>query len=71
MKVLAPGLDADVGEIDANQGEVIGQDFGMREIIERRHHQALGQIAAGAENHHRAGIGGAKPQRRRALGLRG
>ena len=51
----------------ADQRKFLRQHFGAREIVERRHHQALGQVAGGAENHHGAGIGrlGLTPRRAR------
>jgi hypothetical protein len=41
-------------EIDADQAKFVGKLVRAGEVIERRHDQALGQVAGGAENHHRA-----------------
>jgi len=49
--VLSPVADAD-------QREILRQHVGVCEVVERRHHQALGEVAAGAEDHHGARIGG-------------
>ena len=57
VKMVAPALGSSLRQVHADQGEFLRQHFGAREIVECRHHQALGQIAAGAEDHHGAGIG--------------
>ena len=58
VKMLTPALRGAVGEIDADQGEMGGQDSGPDEIIERRHHKALGEVSESAEDHHDASVGG-------------
>ena len=58
VKMLTPALGGAVGEIDADQGEMGGQDSGPDEIIERRHHKALGEVSESAEDHHDASVGG-------------
>ena len=54
-EALAPVLDGPVAVVDADQPEAVGQPLGGDQIVERRHDQALGQIAGGAEDHHGAG----------------
>ena len=71
VKLVAPAFAVPLGEIDADQREFLRQHAGAREIVERRHHQALGQVAAGAEDHHGARIGRRqRPPRRRFDDLR-
>src|SRR5262245_16939204 len=41
--------------VDADDGEPVGQPIGSDQVVERRHDQALGQIAAGAEDRHGGG----------------
>ena len=66
VKVVAPALGGSLRQVHADQREFLRQHLGAREIVERRHHQALGQVTAGTEDHHGAGIGrtGLAPRRR-------
>ena len=66
VKMVAPALRRSLRQVHADQREFLRQHLGAREVVERRHHQALGQVAAGAEDHHGAGIGraGLSPRRR-------
>ena len=41
---------------DADHAEVVGQQPGGGEIVERRDHQPMGQVAGGAEDHEGAGV---------------
>jgi hypothetical protein len=43
--------------IDADDGEAIREHSASHEIVERRHDEALGQIAAGAEDRYDGGWG--------------
>ena len=54
-EALAPFLRGPVAVVDADQPESVGQPLGGHQIVERRRDQALGQVAAGAEDHHGAG----------------
>ena len=49
-QALAPLLGGLFVVIDADDGEVVRKLSGSHEIVEGRHHETLGQIAAGAEN---------------------
>src|SRR5262245_30539803 len=51
-QVLAPRIRGLVVMVDADDGEPVGKPVGSDEVVERRHNEALGQIAAGAENRH-------------------
>ena len=42
---------------DADDAESVRQQVARREIIERRDHQPVREVAGDAENHERAGIG--------------
>jgi hypothetical protein len=53
-EVRAPFLRGLGGPIDADELEGVGQPPGIDQIVERRHDQALGQVAGGAEDHHGA-----------------
>ena len=44
-----------IGTIDADDREMVRNAAGAHEIVERRHQQPPRQVAAGAEDHHRAG----------------
>jgi hypothetical protein len=54
-EVLAPFLRSLGGQVDADELESVGQPLGVDQIVERRHDQALRQVAGGAEDHHGAG----------------
>ena len=54
-QALTPLLRGRVREIEADELEAVGKPLGTREVIERRRDQSLGQVAGGAEDHHRAG----------------
>src|SRR5262249_44217331 len=41
--------------IDPDDAEAVGQALGHHQVVERGHDQALGEIAAAAEDHHSAG----------------
>jgi hypothetical protein len=43
--------------VDADDGETVREHSASHEIVERRHDEALGQIAAGAEDRHDGGRG--------------
>jgi hypothetical protein len=47
-ETFAPLVDAILAMADADQRKVFRQQLGTREVVERRNHQALGEIAAGA-----------------------
>ena len=66
VKMVAPALRRSLRQVHADQRKFLRQHLGAREVVERRHQQALGQVAAGAEDHHGAGIGraGLAPRRR-------
>ena len=53
-QAVAPVVFTPRGDIDTDDGEVLRQQIGMREVVQGRHQQAMRQIAAGAEDHHRA-----------------
>ena len=57
------GLRGEV--IDADKLELVGELAGLRQIVERRDDQALGEVAGGAEDHH-----GAWRRGRGAFGVR-
>ena len=67
VKVVAPAFRGSLRTGHADQRKVLRQHFGAGEVVECRHHQALGQVAGGAEYHHGAGIGwlGLTPRRGR------
>ena len=72
VEAVAPLFGGAFAVADADQCEVFRQHAAVREVVEGRHHQALGEIAAGAEDHHGAGIGRLRPPaRRRFHPLRG
>src|SRR5919106_727221 len=54
-EVPAPFLRSLGGQVDADELESVGQPLCIDQIVERRHDQALGQVAGGAEDHHDAG----------------
>src|SRR5262245_16712 len=54
-QVLAPHIRGLVVMVEADDGELLGKPIGSDEVVERRHDEALGQIAAGAENRHGGG----------------
>ena len=64
-EILAERLVGTVIVIDAEDREALGQEARPREVVERGHQQALGQVAAGPEDHQRAGR-----RRLRAAGCR-
>ncbi len=43
------------GQVDADETKFVGQLVVICQVVERRHDQALCEVAGGAENHHRAG----------------
>ncbi len=53
-QALAPIHRGLGGQVDADEPESIGEPLDPDEVVERRHHQTLGQIAGGAEDHHGA-----------------
>ncbi len=67
VKMIAPTLRSSLRQVHTDQREFLRQHLGVGEIVERRHNQALGQVTAGTEDHHGAGIGGTglAPLRRR------
>ncbi|OIQ68150.1 hypothetical protein GALL_502590 [mine drainage metagenome] len=54
VQAVAPLVRVQVGQIDADQFECLRQQSGVRQIVQRRHQQSLGQVAARAENDHGA-----------------
>jgi hypothetical protein len=42
---------------NADHAEIVRQQIGRSEIVKRRHHQPMGEVAGGAEDDERAGIG--------------
>ena len=42
-------------QINADELKPLRQTFGADQVVERRHHQPLGQVAGGAEDHHGTG----------------
>ena len=56
VKMVSPAFGRAGREINADQGEVVRQQFGAFKVVERWHHQTLGQIAAGTEDDHGAGV---------------
>ena len=57
VQAVAPRVGIQVGEIDTDQLEVFRQQAGGGEIVQRRHQQALRQVAGGTENDHGARAG--------------
>jgi len=53
--MAAKGLVAHFQPVHADQGEVGRQQIGARQVVQRGHEQALGQVATGAKDDHRAG----------------
>jgi hypothetical protein len=51
-----PALGGAVGGAEADQRELLRQEPSAREVVQRRHQQPHGKIAAAAEDHHGAGI---------------
>ena len=43
---------------DPNDGELVGQELALSEIVDRRNQHAFGEITRGAKNHHGARSGG-------------
>ena len=58
VKAIPPRFGGSLRKIDPDQCKIFGQHSSVRQIIERGHNQALREIAARAEYHHRAGISG-------------
>ncbi len=56
-EVPAPALVRAVGVVDAPDRGGLVEEPAAGEVVERRHQEALGQVAAGAEDHDRAGRG--------------
>jgi hypothetical protein len=54
-QVPTPFLGGQVVVIDADDGKVVRELPGSHKIVERRHDETLGQIAASAENRHGGG----------------
>ena len=72
VKLRAPGFRGTLRTRHPDQHEVLRQHLGAREVVECRHHQAVGQIPGGAEDHHGAGVGWLRlPPGRRLHDLRG
>src|ERR1700748_196063 len=63
VEIVAPLINGQVGKIDTDQGEILRQQVADREVVERRHDEPLGQIAARTKNHHGAGAGGLRFER--------
>ena len=40
-QAVAPGVVVSFGDIDADDGEVFGQQAGVRQVVERRHQQPM------------------------------
>jgi hypothetical protein len=57
MKAFTPAVGCTVRPGDADQGKLLRENFAARKIVKRRYHQTLGQIAGGAKDDQRAGIG--------------
>ena len=57
MKALTPAVGSTVRPGDADQGKLLREHFAARKIVKCRYHQTLGQIAGGAKDDQRAGIG--------------
>src|SRR6185437_5930058 len=51
MQPVAPILGRTLVVIDADNGELVGQQAGFEQIVERRHDQPFGEVAARAEDH--------------------
>ena len=58
VEVRAEGLSRVVARGEADDGEMLGQQVVPGEVVQRGDELALGQIAARAEDHHHARIGG-------------
>ena len=72
VKVVAPAFRSSRRPRHADQREFFRQHLGAREIIKCGNHQAFGEVAGGAEDHHGARIGRFGLPCRRALNeLRG
>ena len=54
-QALAPLLRGLWARDRRRRAGIVGQLLGLRQVVERRHDQALGQVAGGAEDHHGAG----------------
>ncbi len=67
MQTVTPILGTALGDVDADDGEMFGDEAGAREIIQRRHKQTLREVAAGAKDHHSAGAGRLRLTPRRRL----
>src|SRR5262249_6412378 len=65
METIAPILHGALRMIHADQRKILREDLGVCQIVERRHHQALGQIAGSAEDHHDTGVSRSELPRRR------
>ena len=67
VKLVAPAFSGSFRPGHADQRELLRQHLGAQQIVERRHHQALGQVAGSAEDHHGARVGrfGLAPRRAR------
>ena len=63
-EALAPLLHVAEPMVDADQPEAVRQPFRCHQVVERRCHQSLRQIASGTENDHGAGR---RDRRRRDL----
>ena len=64
-KMVAPTLWGFIRPGDADQRELFRQQSSERQVVESGRHQALGQVACSAEDHH-----GARIRLRRLIGLR-
>jgi hypothetical protein len=49
-QALSPVLRGRVGQVYADQPEFLGQLLGVDQVVERRHDQALGQVACGGRS---------------------
>ena len=54
-EVRAPLRSSHGGEIDADETKLVGELMVVGEVIKRGHDKTFGQVAGGAENHHRTG----------------
>ena len=59
VQAVAPILGAALGDVDADDGEMLGKEARPCEIVQRGDQQSPGKVSAGAEDHH-----GARPGRR-------
>jgi hypothetical protein len=57
MESFTPAASGRFRPGDADQGKLLREHFAARKIVKRRYHKALGQIARGAEDDQRTGIG--------------